>query len=408
MRPITYLSLAALSLVFLADAGAQRRPRYGGTLRLEVSTDLASPDESAPWYSSIFETLVRLDEAGRPEPHLAVSWSRDAARRRWVFVPRNGVRLHDGTLWLPKPESLTFADDRPIEELLLDLALPRNAIMVKQPQALPAGTGPYRIAAWEPGKTLTLGANEAHWAGRPFLDTVSIQLNRSLRDQTIAFELNRADVIELPLSDVRRFRGPALALSPPALLMALVASRPVPGLGSAIDRASIHSVLLQKQGEPTAALLPQNLSGLAFLHSTARDLAAARAQAAGTPPLSFSYDRQNPLLRSIAERITLNASEAGIVLKPSTGPAAELRLETVRITSPSPRTALADLAAAVNLPRPTAPDIYTAERALLDTGRIVPLFHLPAAHRVSSRVRGWRASEPWPLADIWLDDSAAR
>ena len=52
-------------------------------------------------------------------------------------------------------------------------------------------------------------------------------------------------------------------------------------LALAVDRTSIHRVLLQRQGEVSGSLLPQWLSGYAFLFPDSADLARARALMAG-------------------------------------------------------------------------------------------------------------------------------
>jgi hypothetical protein len=74
----------------------------------------------------------------------------------------------------------------------------------------------------------------------------------------------------------------------------------------------------------------------------------------------------------------------------------------------NPADALAQLAAALELPAPPAGDGYAAERALLDTNRVIPLVHVPALHRVSPRVRGFRPGLAWPMADVWVESAVAR
>ena len=37
------------------------------------------------------------------------------------------------------------------------------------------GTGPFRVARFEPGRHLTLAAFDEHWGGGPFVDTVEIE-----------------------------------------------------------------------------------------------------------------------------------------------------------------------------------------------------------------------------------------
>src|SRR5580658_6120847 len=91
MRLSAWLPLAVLSF---AACGAATRPRYGGTLRLEMRD--GQPD-AGPLRSLVFETLVRLDAAGAPQPCLALAWTHDVAARRWQFNLRPGVKLHDGS-----------------------------------------------------------------------------------------------------------------------------------------------------------------------------------------------------------------------------------------------------------------------------------------------------------------------
>src|SRR5258707_7059644 len=100
MRRILLLSIALVSAMLAPEAA--RRPRYGGTLRIEMRSATQSPD-AADWPLSglVFETLVRLDDKGAIQPLLATSWTHDATRKRWIFTPRPGVMLHNGVAWEP-------------------------------------------------------------------------------------------------------------------------------------------------------------------------------------------------------------------------------------------------------------------------------------------------------------------
>lgn len=403
MRLTKLLFPAVLSLFLLTeDADAQRRPRYGGTLRVEVRERLDSLEAGSPWFDSVFETLVRLDSAGRPKPHLATAWAHDQARRRWVFTPRAGIKLHNGTPWSPLPSSLAFPDNRPIEQILVDLAQPGAAVIVRPPDGPPLGTGPFRISEWEPGRRLLLSAHMEHWQGRPFLDSVEIRLNRTHREQSQSFEIGQTDLIQLQLQEARRLRGQQVVLSPASTLLAVVSNKPIRALSQAIDRQSLHAILLQKQGEPAGALLPQSLSGIAFLFPVARDLAAAKAAAQGSPAISFFFDREDPVLRSIGERIILNAAEAGLVPRPAAAGASDARLVLLQITSANPQAALRELSLNAGLQPPPGDGLYVLEKALLDSGRIIPLLHLPSAFRLARRVQGWNPAPSWPLASTWL------
>ena len=177
---------------------------------------------------------------------------------------------------------------------------------------------------------------------------------------------------------------------------------------------------LQRQGEIAGGLLPGWLSGYAFLFSKVHDPARARQLVARmehpVPALALSYDALDPLARDIAERIAVDAREAGITLQVSTAPArSDLRLVRIRPGSLQPAAALADLAAffhlseSVNLlPRSTHEALYHAERALLEDFRVIPLFHLPELYALSPRVKTWTQpgvskSGEWNLEDVWID-----
>jgi extracellular solute-binding protein (family 5) len=47
-------------------------------------------------FRQLYETLVRLDCAGTPQPQLAADWSSDAGWKRWTFKLRAGARFWDG------------------------------------------------------------------------------------------------------------------------------------------------------------------------------------------------------------------------------------------------------------------------------------------------------------------------
>jgi len=328
MRLSAWLPFAVLSA--LAVCGAATRPHYGGTLRVEMRAAPAALDaaaaDAAPLRSLVFETLVRIDAAAAadaPQPCLAVSWQHDAAAKRWQFNLRPGVKLHDGspltaaavaaslqaalpgmTITAAGDAAIAIHANRPLPDLLLDLA--HNGWL---------DTGPFRPAAFEPGRRVTFTANEDYWGGRPFLDAIEVQFGRGLRDQLADLELGKADVVEVGPTDLRRASGNSRSVwsSTAVSLVALAFapdhagdSRLREALALSIDRAAMHTVLLQKQGEPTAALLPQWMSGYAFAFPTAPDLPRARALANTLPPaartLTLTYDSSMRAARSLAER----------------------------------------------------------------------------------------------------------
>jgi ABC-type transport system substrate-binding protein len=394
----------------------------------------------------VFERLVRLDERGRPQPALALSWQSSPGGRRWQFHLRPGVKFHDGSAltpaavvaslpasangWTVGPisDGIVIRSDHPLPGLLPELAAVRNSIVLRAPDGAPSGTGPFRVAQWEPERRAVFTANEEYWDGRPFLDSITVEMGRSPQQQILDLELGRADLVELSPGDVRRASQSGMKLwsSAPVTLFAMVFDPAAAGderlreaLALSIDRAAIQSVLLQKQGEPAGGLLPEWLSGYAFLFRTARDTARARQLAAAIPPsaapLTLGYDSADPLARSIAERIAVNAREAGI--RPQVSPQAakpDLRLVRARIRSLEPQDALAGLASTLGLGElaglsdPASPEAcYEAERALVEDFRVIPLVHLPEIYASRAAVRTWQTpgllkSGEWRLEDVWL------
>ena len=281
-------------------------------------------------------------------------------------------------------------------------------------------TGPFAIARWEAGKTAVYTAEENAAGGRPFLDSVEVQMGRSLREQAADLDLGRADIVELAWNDARRLPpGRRIWTSAPVRLVALVFGRRVDdarvreSLAAAVNRVAIHNVLLQGQGEISGGLLPQWLSGYAFLFASQADMPRARALASAAPTAArnFTLAVDDPELRPVADRIALNARDAGlaVTIVPPFAPA-DVHLVQVRIASRDAWRALAGVAAALGLPAParaeTPEALYAAERTLLEGFRVVPLFHLPDVYGVGPRVKGGPAITPlgeWHFENLWLE-----
>jgi ABC-type transport system substrate-binding protein len=411
MKPTALPWIAAVSAFFaIVMLQAEGRPRYGGMLRVEMAASLNNLDPAeipgdpvaleakARLAPAVFETLVRLDQSGKPLPWLATSWTQDAARKRWVFTARPHVRLHNGMMWTPTASSLETPDDRPIEQILRELARPWNAIVLREPDGTLIGTGPFRVARWEVGKAATLVANEEHWKGRPYLDSVEIQMGRDLRDQGQDLQLGKADVTDASIGATDSTADETRADETLALVFDTQRSAPAvrEAIALAIDKVVIRRVLLKGHGDITGALLPQWLSGYGFLFDGKRDVARARQLATGSPPLNFAYDRQDGVLRSIGERISVNAMEAGITMRPGNG-MADVRLVMIPVTSHDELAALADIAVVLKAPFSFAAAPYEAERALLDGFRVIPLFHLTRNWSMAPRVRSWP-----DLPNVWI------
>ena len=448
-------------------ATAETRPHYGGTLRVMLQSAPGSLDlpanatpadywDAARTLSLVGDTLVKLDVQGRPQPALAVAWQSEPSARHWQFTLRRGVKFHDGSAasagaiaqilgalhsgWNVRASAdlVSIESETAMPTLLAELALPRNLLLKRNgnDNRLPIGTGPFLVAEWQPGKLLKLAANEESWAGRPFVDAVEIEFDKSLRDQAIALELEKTDLIEAAPQSANGSQRHSNSLSLPVELLALVFSanskaqdpRLREALAFAIDRKPIQSVLLKGAGEPAASILPNWMTGYSAVFSAQANPQRARTMLADSrqPALNLSYDPRDPQAQLIAERIALNAREVRITVQVSLSGAEDIRLMRVVLPSPDPATSLGEAARQLGLPRPafaatprgnsldgrSLDDLYQAERSLLDGYAVIPLFHLPVASATSARVRDWEPDRlgQWneagfSLADLWLADS---
>jgi hypothetical protein len=357
-----------------------RRPRYGGTLRVEIGAAVTSLD-----------------------PAVATSNQEEAAAKEQIDSLIYDTRDADGTF---------------------------------------RGAGAFHVTAFEAEKRAVLAATEDYRLGRPFVDSIEITMGRTARERIVNLELNKTDFAEIPAEDARRAaeHGVRVSRSQPDELLALVLLRgaepkrtqPVDArvreaVALSIDRAAIVNFILQKEGEPAGGLLPQWSSGTAFLFSTSADAVHAKelsAQIVPAPKIVLGYDFGDSLEQAVAERIAVNAREAGIKLtaqavRPAVENAADACLVRLRMQSTRPAVALEDFMDALGamakieataLPDPASPeDVYKRERAIVSSYRVVPLVWLPRVYGLSARVRDWTppgAGEFWPLADVWLDGPA--
>ena len=280
----------------------------------------------------------------------------------------------------------------------------------------------FTVTQWESGRRAVYSADPNAPGGRPFLDGIEIQMGRRLKDQGIALNLGKADMVESDPSEPqrpgnmrrggrrRRFACWHWFRSPQSKMRAF--GRRWRWRWTA---PSIHSVLLQRQGEISGALLPQWLSGYAFLFPAAADVPRARAVLAGVPAAGA---RRSPSVwqirpnRRIADRIALNARDAGltVTLAPPSAPA-DVRLVELRIASADPAAALADMAprsgCAERRRAPTRRKRCTPPSAsLLEGFRVIPLFHLPDVYGVGPRVKGGPGITPlgeWRFENLWVE-----
>jgi len=510
MRRTVFQLLAAASLLnwliaFSGTVNASTRPRYGGTLRVELHETAVSLDPrewkpGSPEFATneklaalVFDRLVALDNYGRFQPQLAAEWSHDPSFKRWQFVLRSNVKFSDGTPLtaadvvaalqplLPRGQQISTAGNNVViqsaeslPDLLEELASGPFFIYRPQPDGTLLGTGPFFVSDSSvsanktqsasnaapltttppPAQTasvkqtiLHLRASEATWSGRPFLDSIEVTLGVLPLRQLFDLQLGRADLVEVSPDLVRRAmqENQRVWSSTPVMMYGLVFDNSQPATSDAklrealslsLDRQTMANVLLQKQAEPAAALLPQWLSGYAFLFKMDTNLDRAKELRAALPsnatpaaePLRLRVDASGDVAKLLGERVAVNARQALIPVQvlnrsplrttrttaaSTSEPAAGLRLFVWHYSSLSPRVELETFVSALNL-GPASENgnasadpeqLYLRERKLLEDRRILPLVALPEYVGLGHNVRDWMPArwDEWHLADMWLE-----
>src|SRR5215470_10681068 len=122
-RSACLLFVAASVAVLFCPAIAASRPRYGETLRVELSGSLNSLDPAQQSGSDsitreevatlIFDRLVDVDQQKITRPALAASWQHEPDYRRWLFHLQSGVVLHNGAPLRPHLVVMSLAASNP-------------------------------------------------------------------------------------------------------------------------------------------------------------------------------------------------------------------------------------------------------------------------------------------------------
>jgi 4-phytase/acid phosphatase/peptide/nickel transport system substrate-binding protein len=261
-----------LGLVFAAAAaaslggGSASAQKQGGSLTVGLELDIAGFDPLKVGVydtaaniaaSLIFETLVGLDDNGKPKPKLALSWSSSDDFRVWTFKLRPDVKFHDGTpfnaqavkwnldrqkdpknncrcaFYIANILSVEPKDDLTVVYTLKDPAVNLPALLTRpdqnqsihSPTAIqakgddynrnPVGTGPFMLRSWTAGDRLVVERNPNYWdKGRPHLDRVVL---RPLPDSQSRFASLRSGETDLVWADESEADNIMRAQKDPAL-----------------------------------------------------------------------------------------------------------------------------------------------------------------------------------------------
>ena len=436
----------------------------------------------------VYDRLVALDNYGKFQPQLATEWSHDAAFKRWQFMLRANVKFSDGTALsngdvvaalqplLPDGQQISASGNNVViqssaamPDLLEELASGRFFVFRVQPDGTLMGTGPFFVtqsatASRGPSNStnpagdsnlatsstnlnkmthLRFRANEETWSGRPFVDAIDVTLGVPALRQLFDLQLGKAELVELSPELVRRATqdNQRVWSSAPVTFYGLrfdeaqaaaADANLREALSFSLDRQTMANVLLQKQAEPASALLPQWLSGYAFLFTMETNIERAKEiratlpanLAAGNAPLRLRVDATGDLAKLLGERVAVNARQAGILVQvvnraashtttTASDPAAGAHLFSWHYSSLSPRVELESMVSTFNMGNANEAavsaidpeQLYAREKKLLEDRHVLPLVVLPEYVGLGQKVRDWMPARwgEWRLADVWLD-----
>lgn len=223
------------------EEGASGDPRHGGTLSIPLAQEpttldlMQEPNALVQQVvAQMYDPLLRLDPELLPEerelvPWLATDWEQNDDATEIELTLREGVTFHDGepftaedvkatlerardvpegttsyqasvlegvTVEVTGDHSVVLRSEAPNPMLLPSLATPAFVIVpahvvVDDPEGLeeePVGTGPFRLAAWDRGSSITLERNDDYWNDPyPYLDGIEYVLMPDLNARTSGF-----------------------------------------------------------------------------------------------------------------------------------------------------------------------------------------------------------------------------
>jgi peptide/nickel transport system substrate-binding protein len=324
----------AVVLALAVPAGAETRPDYGGSIVGTLTSEPVSFDPTKARTHAeltvvglLYDTLYRATPDGKIVPHLAGAMPAVDGKKVTIAL-RRGLEFTDGSAldasdvvaslqrlqksdagWLLAPVDsiagsgdsvvITLAADAP--DLAAMLAAPQASITPKgaAPKKVPIGSGPFAVDSFDREKRrLVLVANDACFAGRPYLDKLELRWFDDPEAEPRAFEDGK---IQLSARGATRFSGAqpkykADEASGPATVLTYLgfsgAHRAVTGdldfrraLDLAIARGGLSSSGRGERVSPTDDPLPADLGGDALgdgdSGGDAKAAAKALAKAAG-------------------------------------------------------------------------------------------------------------------------------
>lgn len=210
--------------------------RYGGTLRIALSSPCATPGYTPEmnsnaylnYLSIAYESLTYYDEDGNIIPRLAESWETDPTEPSVMWHLREGVEFADGTPFNAgavkvnieeyqksnRNETANIVNCEVIDDYTIKMHLSEwNSSTVEMvgffvyymsPEALTdvdtlrnssCGTGAFQVSSFEPNAKVIYTKNENYWQeGKPYLDGVEVTIINEPSTRASALQAGEFDV----------------------------------------------------------------------------------------------------------------------------------------------------------------------------------------------------------------------
>ncbi|HET7119726.1 MAG TPA: ABC transporter substrate-binding protein [Solirubrobacterales bacterium] len=245
------MALIAIATLLLAGCGgggdssssSSAEAEKGGTLRVAdigEAVTLNPPEAvdapSIRVMTQINETLFRTNPAGEVEPWLVSDTKQSPDHLTWTFQLRPGVSFSNGQkltsedvvfsleklrtseVWTAmfepitsvkatSPSTVVVKTSRPVANLETELSVYGAGIVPKDYAGMspadfgqsPVGTGPFELAAWKHGESLTLQRNPGYWrSGEPLLDKVTFSSVPEDNSRVAQLKGQQLDLIATP------------------------------------------------------------------------------------------------------------------------------------------------------------------------------------------------------------------
>lgn len=251
MKKILSLLLAAALTLSLAACGGPKDAPGGaeGSTLVYGSADYTrinpAMDEHCEINALLFNGLTAHDGDNQVIPGLAERWEYDEETCTYTFHIRDGIKWHDGEPFTAEDvkftieaimdpengaenapnyedvEEITVIDEKTVSfrlsapnvavlEYMTMAVLPKHLLEGEDMQSAgffraPVGTGPYRLAAWDVGQSITLEKNEDYYLGAPKIDRIIFKIVGDDNAQAIQLESGELDLALLDPRNARNF-----------------------------------------------------------------------------------------------------------------------------------------------------------------------------------------------------------